>query len=252
MNTPSDRADPVARDVDPADPVEVGRRERERLVGEDVGHRRPLEERDVAQPRRERRAVEQVAGVEEEREHDDRQPRQPGRDVAHGGELGRAGEGDDAHRARLEQRVAGVTRRQPEHEGEADRGGRDARGIEDGAACGRPAGRSLDPRLPEERLRAGPVADDVDGVQLCRVAGGVEQARAAGGRALPDPPAVLRVERASTRPPACRRGPRARRRAPRRAPRAPPRSRSCTGSSGRRSRSRAPPRCETSAGSRSV
>src|SRR5688572_3302064 len=49
--------------------------------------------------------------------------------------------------------------------------------------------------LPEERLRAGPVADDVDGVELCRVAGGVEQARAARGGALPDPPAVLRIER---------------------------------------------------------
>src|SRR3954454_4193566 len=47
----------------------------------------------------------------------------------------------------------------------------------------------------QEGLRAGPVADDVHGVLLGRVAGGVEQARAARRRALPDPPAVVVVER---------------------------------------------------------
>ena len=74
-----------------------------------------------------------------------------------------------------------------------------------------------------------------------RVAGGVEEARAARRRALPDPPALVVVER--------RRLGRERRRQPSRAatsgaiaPRARPRSRSCTGSSGRRSRSPAPPR----------
>ena len=67
MNTADHAGDPVAGDVDPPEAVEVGRGERERLVGEDVGHRRPVEERHVAQPRGERRAVQQVAGVEEER-----------------------------------------------------------------------------------------------------------------------------------------------------------------------------------------
>src|SRR5262245_36639156 len=47
----------------------------------------------------------------------------------------------------------------------------------------------------EEGLRAGPVADDVDGVLLARVARGVEEAGAARGRALPDPPALDVVER---------------------------------------------------------
>src|SRR3954451_19908728 len=47
----------------------------------------------------------------------------------------------------------------------------------------------------QEGLRAGPVADDVHGVLLGRVAGGVQQARTTGGGALPDPPAVVVVER---------------------------------------------------------
>src|SRR3954470_23363643 len=47
----------------------------------------------------------------------------------------------------------------------------------------------------QEGLRAGPVADDVHGVLLGRVAGGMQQARAARRRALPDPPAVVVVER---------------------------------------------------------
>ena len=196
----------------------------------------------LAEARRERRAVQQVAGVEEEREHDDRQPRQPGRDVADGGELGRAGERDDAHRARLEQGVAASRAASPNTSAkpiaETPRCPRN-RG---GAACGRPAGRRS-PGLPEERLRAGPVADDVDGVELGRVA----RRRGAGpgsrrwGTSRPTSGPWRRA--ASTPRPACRRGRRERRRGPRRAPRAPPRSRSCTGSSGRRSRSRAPPRC---------
>src|SRR3954454_19159991 len=47
----------------------------------------------------------------------------------------------------------------------------------------------------QERLRAGAVAHHEDGVLLSGVAGGVEQPGAALGRALPDPPAVVRVER---------------------------------------------------------
>src|SRR5919112_1447493 len=49
--------------------------------------------------------------------------------------------------------------------------------------------------LAEEGLAAGPVADDVDGVQVARVAGGVEDPVAALRRAFPGPPAVLLVER---------------------------------------------------------
>ena len=120
----------------------------------------------MAEPRGERRAVQQVAGVEEEREHDDRQPRQPRRDVAHGGELGRAGERDDAHRA--PPRAASSPRRGPPARTRGrSRSPRRAMpgGIEESRL--RAARRSaLTPRLPEERLRAGPVADDVDGVEL--------------------------------------------------------------------------------------
>ena len=42
----------------------------------------------------------------------------------------------------------------------------------------------------EEGLPAGPVADDEEGVLVQRVAGDVEEAGAARGRALPDPPAA--------------------------------------------------------------
>ena len=81
--------DPVAGDVDAADPLEVRGRQGERLVGEDVGHRRSLGQRDVADARGQRRAVQEVAKVQEEREDDDREPREAGGDVADGGELGR-------------------------------------------------------------------------------------------------------------------------------------------------------------------
>src|SRR6185295_1174453 len=47
----------------------------------------------------------------------------------------------------------------------------------------------------QEGLAALPVADHVDGVQIARVAGRVEDPMAAGGRALPGPPPSLLVER---------------------------------------------------------
>ena len=62
-----DRRDPVAARVGPAEPPEVGDRQRERLVGQEVGHHRAARPRDVAQPRRQRRRVQQVAGVEQDR-----------------------------------------------------------------------------------------------------------------------------------------------------------------------------------------
>src|SRR5215210_1359079 len=48
--------------------------------------------------------------------------------------------------------------------------------------------------LTEEGARAGPVADDVHGVEVTRIAGSVEEALAAGGRALPGPPALALVD----------------------------------------------------------
>src|SRR5262249_4876214 len=49
--------------------------------------------------------------------------------------------------------------------------------------------------LAVERLAAGPVADDVERVEVPRVARGVEEAVAAVRGALPDPPALVRIER---------------------------------------------------------
>src|SRR6187455_2603430 len=66
-------------------------------------------------------------------------------------------------------------------------------------SCLRAARRSAVIALAQVGLRAGPVADDVHGVLLEGVARGVEQARAAGRGALPDPPLVLRVERGRLR-----------------------------------------------------
>ena len=61
----ADRREPVAEGVEPAEPSEVGDREREGLVGEEMGRDRPLAERAAAEPRRERRRVQDVAGVEQ-------------------------------------------------------------------------------------------------------------------------------------------------------------------------------------------
>src|SRR5829696_1007476 len=49
--------------------------------------------------------------------------------------------------------------------------------------------------LAQERLAAGAVAHDVHGVEVARVAGGMEDPGAALRRALPGPPPVLLVER---------------------------------------------------------
>ena len=78
MNVAPIAADPVAALVGPADPPEVADRQRERLVGQEVGHHRPTGERHVAQPRPQRRRIEQVARVEQRGQQDDPGPR-PGR-----------------------------------------------------------------------------------------------------------------------------------------------------------------------------
>ena len=110
------------------------------------------------------------------------------------------------------------------------------------------------PRSAQEGLRAGPVADDVDGMLLERVARGMQEARAARASGTSRPTSARWCRAAWSRPRACRPGPRAQRPARRRAGRGPTRSRWCRGSSGRRSRSRVPPpqtmpaavRCERS------
>ena len=90
-------------------------------------------------------------------------------------------------------------------------------------------------------LRAGAVADDEDRVLLDRIAGHVEEPRAAPGRALPDPPALVGVERRRLGRQLAGQSARVRDERGDAARRDRPRSRWCTGSSGRRSRSRAPP-----------
>src|SRR3954447_24159351 len=49
--------------------------------------------------------------------------------------------------------------------------------------------------LSKEGLAANPVADDVEGVEIAGVAGRVQEASTARGRALPDPPAGVVIER---------------------------------------------------------
>src|SRR5215208_4702866 len=51
----------------------------------------------------------------------------------------------------------------------------------------------------QERLAAGPVAHDLQRVEIARVARGMKEAGAALGRALPDPPALVHVERRGLR-----------------------------------------------------
>ena len=70
----ADGRDPEAPLVGPPDPAEVRDGQRERLVGEEVGHHGAARPRHVAEPRGERRGVEQVARVEERRQQDDRRP----------------------------------------------------------------------------------------------------------------------------------------------------------------------------------
>ena len=198
--------------------------------------------RHLAQPRPQGRRVEQVAGVEQRGQQDDRRAR-PGRSPrSRRPRTGRprrrrscSSPGPRWARSRPRARPGRRRTRTRSH-----RDGEPAVGIGRRRArrrLRRPG--SPRRRSAQEGLAAGPVADDEHGVLLARVAGRVEQPRAARGRAFPDPPALVGVERVSSRPSslAARSSWAATRAAiPRRAP---PRSRSCRGSSGRRSRSRA-------------
>ena len=121
-----DRGDPVAALVGPADALEVGHRERVRLVGEEVRHEGASGDRDAPQPRRERGRVQQVPGVEQRGQEQDPGPGEARRDVADRGELGGPREHDDAHRHRLDEGEAGFAGGQPVDEPEADGRDRDA------------------------------------------------------------------------------------------------------------------------------
>src|SRR5258705_5804317 len=68
---------------------------------------------------------------------------------------------------------------------------RDAARASSGARTS--SGDTVRPALAQERLAAGPVADDEEGVLVERVAGDVEQAGTPLRRAFPDPPAVVLV-----------------------------------------------------------
>ena len=116
----------------------------------------------------------------------------PARDVADGSELGRAGEREDAHRHDVDRGEAGVrSGREAVDEPEAGGADDDPEAVEDELAprLGQPELRwsprrcrvshAWRSRSAEERLAAGPVADDEDGVLLPGVAGRVEQPRTA-------------------------------------------------------------------------
>ena len=113
----------------------MGNRQGERLVRQDVRHQRAAGRGHVAQPRREGRRIEEVAGVDERRQQDDRGPGEAAGDVADGGELGRAGEDDDAHRDGFDGRQAGALSGQPVDEAEGEGGDRDPDAVDDEPAA---------------------------------------------------------------------------------------------------------------------
>ena len=160
-----DRADEVAADVASPDAPEVGDREGECLVGEQVRHRGADPARAVGNVGREGGGVQQVAGVEERRQADDPQPAHAADDVADRDELRRPGEEEDAHRAGLERREPRLRGAQPVDEPEATRRDHDPERVDDelaprrgeipGARC--PAGHRGNPNrwCAAEGLRFG-------------------------------------------------------------------------------------------------
>ncbi len=129
-----DRGHPVAAFIRATESPEVADRQRERLVGQDVGHHRPAPGGNVAKPRRQRRRVEQMPGVEQRREDEDPGPGKTTRHVADRRELRRPGEHDRAHRHGLDDRETGRTGGQAVDEPEADRGDRDPDPVGDESA----------------------------------------------------------------------------------------------------------------------
>ena len=132
--------------------------------------------RALAEPRREGRGVEDVAGVEQGRQQDRSRPGETARDVADGRELGRAGEDEQAHRHRLDR--AEARRRGPPGRRRSRSPWRDAAIPSDSRTSWRRGGRRAEvergrghaTRSAQEGLAAGPVTDDVEGVQVARVA----------------------------------------------------------------------------------
>ena len=127
----ADGAQPVPAFVGPTEPSEVRDGEGECFVGQEVRHHAAPCHWNVAQPRAHRRRIEHVPGVEQRREDQDRRPGDPARDVPDRRELGRAGEGDRAHRHRVDDREAGIACRETVHEAEPDPGDDDAQPIGD-------------------------------------------------------------------------------------------------------------------------
>ncbi len=192
-------------------------------------------ERDLADPRRQRRRVEQVARVQERGEQDDRRPGEPGHDVADGRELRGAGEGEDAHRHRLDRREPGRSRRQAVDEPEAGGRGGDPEGaaeeLSPGGVDRRRGGarsdqrRNVFPQVPSQTTNTAcfsaaypaawsrPGQPFVGHFQTHQRSLRVERGRLGGERRAPGLRARSRGGRS-------------------RSPRDRPRSRSCTGSSG--------------------
>ena len=112
-------------------------------------------DRRSTQPRRQRRRVEEVAGVEQGGQQDDPRPGQAARDVADGGELGGAGEDDEAHRHRLDDREAGLASGQPVDEPEADGRDRDPDRVGRESPAARPRSRARRCRGAVTSLSAG-------------------------------------------------------------------------------------------------
>ena len=189
-----------------------------------------------------------MAGVEQRRQQDDRRPGQPARDVADGRELGGAREHDACSSPWPRSgEKPGLARGQPVDEPEADRrrprspaprrsAAGDSPGRRRGGVAGAPASRRVG--SAQEGLAAGPVADDED----ARASRPRSPQRGAGpgspssGTSRPTSARCSSsgvVSAASVAARSVARGDERRDASPR----DPPRSRSCTGSSGRRSRS---------------
>ena len=76
----ADRGEPVAGRINPSQPPEVDAGQGERLVGQEMGHHHPFEERLGPQPGRQRGGVQEVAGIDQGGQDHDRRPGEARRD----------------------------------------------------------------------------------------------------------------------------------------------------------------------------
>ena len=130
--------DPVPTDIGPTEAPEVRQGQPEGLVGQDVGHRRALDAAPTRQPWRQRCRVQDVPCVEEGGQQQDGRPRDASGDQADGGELGRSGQHEGAHRQHLDQRVVRGPGGQPVDQAEGDGRDREPGRVQDQAAPSRP------------------------------------------------------------------------------------------------------------------